>query len=148
MVDSAPAREKSRDLDRRREALERRRRGMPRPPLAPGAAVVLLLVALGLLVAAGSFFPRTSTGSANADRALGCAIVAAALGLRVLVSPGRHPVFVGIGGLAGIGLVVAGLIAPHDRAGTVALDVACGAMVVLAAVVCWGSPTRAPIEIR
>ncbi|CAN5520984.1 hypothetical protein BH11ACT8_BH11ACT8_28040 [soil metagenome] len=144
LIDSAPAREKSRSLDHRREAIERQRSRTPVPALAPGAGIVLVLMAIGLLVAAGAFFPHTSVGSANADRALGCAIVAAATGMRFLLSPGRHQVFAAAAGLAGGGLILSGVIASHDRAGTVPLDVTCGAVVVLAAIICWASPTPVP----
>ncbi len=141
-VRSPAARDRSRDLDERREAIVRQRARTPRPALAPLAAVVLLVVALCLLVSQGAFFPATAVGSANAERAVGGAIVSAAVGLRYLVSPGRHAVFALAGVLAAVGLILSGFLAEHDRGGTVAFLVTCGVVVLACSLVCLASPTR------
>lgn len=143
---SPEAREKARTLDLRRLELERRSAATPAPAFAPVGAVVLLLAAFGLLVASGAFFAHTAVGSANADRALGCAILAGAAGMRYLVSPGRHLVFATGALLGGLFLVLSGPLSPHDRPGTVALEVAVGTIVLLAAAVCLASPTSQDIR--
>jgi hypothetical protein len=42
--------------------------------------------------------------------------------------------------LAGIGLVLAALLAGHDRTGLAVVEAACGALAVLCAVACWVRP--------
>ncbi len=127
--------ETSRRLDRRRERIVADRAATSRPALAPLAGGALVLVAVVLLVAQGALYPTGATGQSNAGRALALAIVAAAVGLRYLVSDGRHLVFAAAALTAGAALVVSAFLAEHTRDATVGLEVVCGVVVVLSAIV-------------
>lgn len=141
-VEDRGVRETSRAMDRRREGLIQARAATPRPPLAPIAGGLLLLVALVLLVAQGNVYPREPAAQEDGQRALGLAIVAAAAGLRYLVSPGRHVFFGAAALLAGLALVLSGLLVDHLTQGPVVLEVATGVVTLVAAATALASPRR------
>lgn len=142
MIDDPEVRQRSRELDRRRRALERASHDAPRGPLAPLGAIVLVLVALFLLVAQWAIYPLGRTSQDNALRALGVGVVAGLAGLRILVGrPARHRVAALLALLAGVGLLVSALVLPHEIGATRVEEVVSGALVVLGAAVALVSPS-------
>lgn len=131
------ARSRSRELDRRRVALEQAARAAPRPALVRPAAGALLLVTLFLVVSQWELYPIGIPGQDNAGRSLGCAIVWGLAALRVLTAePGQtHRLSAGLAALAGLFLLLNGLLASHDRLSTEVAEVVCGALAVVAAAV-------------
>jgi len=132
----------SRAMDERREKIIEDRAATRRPPLAPIAGGVLLVVAIALLLAQGQVYPREPEAQVDAQRALGLAIVAAAAGLRYLVSPGRHVFFAAAALLAGVALVLSGLLVDHLTQGPVVLELVTGVVTILATATALASPRR------
>jgi hypothetical protein len=139
------ARRTSLELDRRRVALEQAARVAPRPAPVRPAAGTLLLIALFLVVSQWELYPIGIPGQDNAMRSLGCAIVLGLTGLRVLTAvPGqRHRISAGLAALAGLLLLLNGLLASHDRLSTGVAEVICGVLAVVAAAVTSSHETAA-----
>ena len=131
------SREKSRELDHRREALEQAAVEAPRPAMVRPAAGILLLIALLLLVSQWELYPIGIPGQTNANRSLGCAIVLGLAGLRILTSQPDQRVRVSsaLAALAGLSLILNGLLARHDRLSTAVAEGCCGALSWAAAAV-------------
>ncbi len=131
-VSTPTIRQTSRHLDHRRKALERASIEAPRPSLVPPVGGLLMLVALFLLVSQWGLYPVGLPGQTNATRSLGCAIVLALVGLRILTAQAdqRLRLSSGLAALAGLVLILNGCVARHDRLATSVVEVVCGAL-------CW-----------
>ena len=136
-VSTPASRQRSRELDHRREALERATIQAPRPSMVQPAAGLLLLVALFLLVSQWELYPIGLPGQSNATRSLGCAIVLALAGLRIVTAQPdqRLRISSGLAALAGLLLILNGSLAQHDRLATAVAEVVCGALSCVAAAV-------------
>lgn len=115
----------------------------PHVAWAPVAGWLLLLVTAVLLMSQWELVAPTATGRSNSFRDTGFAILLGLGGLRLAVAGGRHPIVAGITALAGIGLVLSGLLADHNHVGLAAVEVTGGFLAVLCSVIAWVSPTRA-----
>jgi hypothetical protein len=131
------SRQHARDTERRLDSLEQATTRTPRPYPTGPAAVLMLVVAAVLLVSQWELYPTELPGQTNANRALGCAIIVALCGLRILLGqPGAtHRISAALAGLAGLALLLNGLLAAHDRAAAAGAESICGALVDLAALV-------------
>jgi len=131
------SRHRVREDERRLDGLEQATIQAARPyPIGP-AGSVMLVVAGFLLVSQWELYPTGLPGQTNANRSLGCAIILALCGLRIVLGqPGQiHRVSAGLAGLAGLALLLNGLLAAHDRAATAGAESLCGALVLGAAIV-------------
>lgn len=131
------SRRRARQLEHRLDALEAATRQAPRPyPVRP-AAVALIVVAVFLLVAQWELYPTETPGQTNANRALGCAIVIAVCGLRVAVGQPHRPrrSWAAVAAVAGLLLLLNGLLSPHERFATALAECVCGGIVLLSAAV-------------
>lgn len=126
-------RRRARDTSRRTDELLEASQGMAPPAFDRVGGAFLLLGALLLWVAQG-LYPHTGTGQGNAMRSLLLAAVVALAALRILLGERPGPLASGIALLAGVTLVLFGLLAPHDRTATVALETGTGAWIVLGGV--------------
>ena len=126
----------------RRAVLEAARRA-PAPPLAPLAGATLLLVALVMVTAKWHLVAQTHTGRANGYRDMVCVILLGLAGLAPTLSVGRHLVSSVVAGLAGLGLLANGALAPHDSATLRWTELVLGVVTVVAAAVVALSPRPA-----
>lgn len=140
------SRRKSRELDHRRQALERAAIEAPRPSMVRPAAALLLLVAVFLLVSQRELYPTELRGQTNTGRSLGCVIVLALAGLRILTAQPGHRLRIssGLAALAGVLLILNGLLARHDRFATAVAEVICGALAFFAAAVVFTHEPQPP----
>lgn len=106
---------------------------------APVAGGLLLLVAAVLMMSQWELVAPSTTGRGNSFRDTGLAIVLGLAGLRLVVAPGRHAISVGITLLAGLGLVVGGLVADHDHVGLAILEFISGCIAILCSLTAWFS---------
>lgn len=142
MIDDPEVRQRSRELDRRRRALEQASHDAPRGPLAPLGASVLVLVAVFLLFAQWEIYPLGRTSQDNALRSLGVGVVSGLAGLRILVGrPARHRVAALLALLAGGALLFSAFVFPHEIHATRIDEGVSGVLVVLAATVALVSPS-------
>ena len=136
-LSSDAARRTSRAMDRRRLLLERAAHTAPRPGLVRPAAGLLLLAAVFLLVSQWELYPLELPGQTNAGRALGCAIVIGACGMHVLESGPRRPhrVAGASSAVAGLLLLLNGVLADHDARAVAAVETVVGLLICLAGAV-------------
>lgn len=108
------------------------RRREPPLPLPRISGWVLLLVTAVLIATQWELVSNDETGKSNSLRDTGLAILIGLAGLR-LVAVGRHPLATVIAAAAGIGLILGGFLAEHDRWGLAWVEVGCGVVAVVAA---------------
>jgi hypothetical protein len=120
----------------------------PAPPLAPVAGWSLVLMTIVVMASQWSWVARTATGHTTSGRDTVLAVVVGLCGLRLAIAPGRHRAAAGIALLAGLGLLVAGWTAAHDRSFAVATELTFGALTVVAAIAAWGSPWLGSPEVQ
>ena len=104
------------------------------------AGWTLLLIAAVLLVSQWELVAHTVTGRTNSYRDTAVTTVLALAGLRLAFAPGRHHIAAGLTALAGLGLVLNGLLAGHDHTGLTVLEVTAGAVALVCAVAATVSP--------
>ncbi len=142
MLSASAAQAESRAADRRlRELLDRSHRA-PGPPLAHGAAVVMLLVCVVLVWAQWGLYPPGHTAQENALRTAAVAVVLGLCGLRILAAHRPRRVAASLAVLAGVMLALFGPMAPHQQAGVAWTETALGTIIVLAALTALASPLR------
>lgn len=109
----------------------------PRPSPARPAGIVLVVVAAFLFVSQWTLYPPELPGQTNALRALGCAIVLAACGLRIALGrPHRsHRPSAAIAGVAGLLLLFNGFLSAHDSPVTPVTECICGSLVLVSAAI-------------
>lgn len=107
---------------------------------APLAGWVLLLSSVAILAAEWQMFAATQAGRNNDFRDTGLTVVLALTGLRLALSRGRHPVAVRVAALAGLCLILVGLLAGHDREAVAALEVVAGVVAILVSLTAGVSP--------
>lgn len=131
------SRRHARDAERRLDALEQATTHAPRPYPKGPAAIVMLVIAAILLVSQWELYPTEFPGQANANRSLGCAIILAMCGLRILLSQPEttHRISAGLAALAGLTLLLNGLLAAHDLTAAAGTECVCGALVLTAGLV-------------
>jgi peptidoglycan/LPS O-acetylase OafA/YrhL len=135
------AREDAMGSNDRTRALEAAATRRPPPHWSLAAGWVLMLVVAVLTAAQWELVAPTTTGRDNSFRDTGLSILLGLAGVRMLTARGaRHPVATAVTLLAGLGLVLAALLAPHDRTGLAVVEAACGALALLGAVACWERP--------
>jgi hypothetical protein len=133
---STPAsRRHARAVEARLDQLEAATAAAPRPYPVKPPAVILMLIALFLLVSQWELYPLEFPGQTNANRALGCAILFAACGLRIgFAQPlRRRRPSAGLAGIGGLALLCNGLLSPHDRSIMAVLESLCGLLAFLCA---------------
>ena len=113
---------------------------------APVAGWILLVVTIALTASQWELVAPTVTGRANSFRDTGLAILLGLTGLRTALAPGRHGIAATTAVLAGLGLVLGGLLAGHDHAGIAVVEVTSGCVAILCALSAYLSPT--PSEPR
>ncbi|MEZ0580553.1 hypothetical protein [Nocardioides sp. MH1] len=129
------SRRRARAVEARLDQLEAATAAAPRPYPVKPPAVILMLIALFLLVSQWELYPLEFPGQTNANRALGCAILFAACGLRIRFAQPlrRRRPSAGLAGVAGLALLCNGLLSPHDRLIMAVLESLCGLLAVLCA---------------
>ena len=137
MVRDPAAQRTARAATRTTAALESQRHAAVTPPWSPAAGWVLLLVTLVLVVSQWELVAHDATGRSNSYRDTGLAILIGLAGLRLALSPGRHVVAGTVAAVAGAGLVLGGLLAVHDDGGLAVVEVACGALALVAVIAGW-----------
>lgn len=115
---------------------------------APVAGWVLLLVVAVLVMSQWELVAHTATGRSNSFRDTGLAIVLGLAGLRLAVTPGRHSIAAGVTMLAGLALILGGLLADHDHVGLVIVEVTSGLLAMLCSLIAWIFPKPGPRELR
>lgn len=144
-----PLRDESADLVARRlRGLLRRSDQQSMPSLVPVAGWALLLVTLVLLWAQGTLVAQDPVGRTNSFRDTGVAILSGLVGLRVAMTPGRHPVGAALAAVAGGCLLLNGFLAQHHGTGLIVVEIACGAVAVLAAIAVWSTGPATPRDSR
>jgi hypothetical protein len=119
--------------------------------MATPMGVLLLLVAVALLVAQGTLTAHTTNGMTVSLNLTYIAIALGLVGFRIATVPGPHQIAVTVAVVAGLGTVLQGAIDrtagySTDRTAIVAIQIACGAVIVLAALAALGSPRPKPEE--
>jgi hypothetical protein len=109
--------------------------------VAPVAGWLLLLLTTVLTVSQWELVAMSAVGHDNSLRDTGAAIVLGLAGLRISLSPGPHPIATGLAGLAGTGLVVAGLLADHDHQALAVIEMAAGCLAAFCCVTAAVSPS-------
>lgn len=112
--------------------------------LARPAGATLMVVTLGMYVLVGSLVTSTPTGHTVALEDMGLSIVLAIAGFRLLTVPGLHPFAAGTALVAGVLLVLQGLLGTHGDSALGPIEATCGFLAVAAALTAWLS--RAPSE--
>ena len=108
---------------------------------APVAGWLLLLLGAVLTVSQWELVAPTATGRGNSLRDTAVAIVLGLAGLRIAVVPGRHRIATGLTGLAGIGLILAALLADHDHQSLAVVEAAGGCVAALCSLAAAASPS-------
>lgn len=142
MIRDRRVQEKSLERERARVALLAELTRFRHPALGPLGGWILIGVGVLLLVSQWTLYPLGSESQSNADRSLGVGIVAAFVGARFALSAGRHMPWFGAGFIAGVCSILGGALAGHQSGTTQWLEILCGAIVVVASVVCLTSPRR------
>lgn len=101
------------------------------PPLAPIAGWTLLGITALVVISQPWFLAPTATGRDSAFRDTGLVVLIGLAGIRIATGAGRRPMAVALATLAGIGLLLAGLFAQHDRTGLVIMETTCGVITVV-----------------
>jgi hypothetical protein len=117
------------------------------PALAPGAGWFLLGVAVVIVLTQPWLVGHTAVGRSSALRDGGLAIVVGLAGLRIAAGTGRQVLGVVVALLGGTGLLLGGLLAEHERTTLAVLEVVCGGLVVVAALLALARP-RAEASVR
>ena len=126
----------SADLDRRREVILAQGH-MARTPLALMGGWLVLAVAVLLLVAQWTIYPRGSTGQYTGLDSTYIAIVVALVGLRVVTARDEpHRVAAALGVLAGVVLAALAWLVPHESTGVAVFETLCAALLVLGSLAC------------
>ncbi len=97
------------------------------------AGLILLGVAVFLVLSQPWFIAHSATGRASAFRDVGLAVIVGLAGLRIATGLRTHPIAIGLAVLGGVGLVLGGVLAQHDRTSLATVEVICGAVAILAA---------------
>ncbi len=124
--------------------LEAATRPHPGVRWAPAAGWLLLVTSAVVTTSQWALVAHTPTGRHDNYLYAGVAVVLGLAGLRVVTAPGRHPVAVGASLLGGLVLVVNGLLGEHDNTGPATVEVSCGILAALCAVVAWWGTTPRP----
>lgn len=101
--------------------------------LTPLAGWLLLAVPALVFVAEPFFLDHGAVGRESAFRDEPLAIVIGLAGLWIAVGLGRHMIAVLVAGLAGAGLLLAAILAPHDWTGVDVIEAFCGVFTILVA---------------
>jgi hypothetical protein len=111
---------------------------------APVAGGMLLLVTAVLLASQWEGVTSTATGRGNSVRDTCLAVILGLGGIRLVTAPGRHLFAVVVSLLAGLGVVLGGLLADHKSSGLAIVEVSCGLVAVLCALTAYLSPAPPP----
>ena len=141
MVDNPDAQRDARRTAHTARALLAESYATPAPEWSPVAGWLLVLVTLVLVAPQWYLVAHDATGRANSFRDTGLAVLIGLAGLRFVVASGRHLASGGIAALAGVGLVLGGLLADHHRAGLAGYEVLCGAVTIGAVAAAWARPS-------
>lgn len=140
MVEDRHLRAAAQAVGERTQTLLGAPRGARSPGLAPVAGWSLVLAMMVAVSSQWEWVARTSTGHATSSRDTVLLTILALCGLRIGTARGPHRVSAAIAGLAGIGLVLAGSLAPHDRVAAGIIELGCGSWAIIAAATAWTSP--------
>jgi hypothetical protein len=100
----------------------------------------MLLVAAAFVLCAQVLYSHTPSGQNEAVRDLGIAVLVGLAGLRVLVSPGAHPIAACLAIAAGIGYLLLGFLSDHGATRIAAIEIAVGIWVIVGGLLCLSSP--------
>jgi hypothetical protein len=135
-----PLRDQNADVvSHRLRVILRRSDEQPMPSLVPLAGWALLLVCLVLLWAQGTLVAQDPVGRTNSFRDTGVAILSGLVGLRLAMTPGRHPLSAALAAVAGGCLLLNGFFADHHGTGLIVVEIACGSLALLAAIAVWST---------
>ena len=100
-----------------------------RPGLQKPAAWLLLIIAAWLICSQGVFYERTPVGRIGTLRAGGAGLLIALPALYLALVRGSR-VAAGLCALAGVGLILGGLLAAHDQTRSMVNEILCGVLVL------------------
>ncbi|MBA8803297.1 hypothetical protein FB382_001588 [Nocardioides ginsengisegetis] len=126
----------------RTDALLRARPTTSRP-LAPIAGWSLLGITTFVVVSQPWFLAHSANGHDSALRDTGLVILSGLAGIRIATGVGRHLMAVALATLAGLGLLLGGLFAQHDRTDLVIVETTCGVITIVLALAGGARPTPA-----
>lgn len=133
MVEDARLRAAAQAATERSEAVLAAAQAARPPVLAPVAGWSLVVAVVVVVSSQWDWVARTSTGHATSSRDTVLLVVLALCGLRIGIGRGSHRISALVAGLAGAGLLLAGVFGAHDRAAAAAVELGCGSLGVLAA---------------
>jgi drug/metabolite transporter (DMT)-like permease len=104
------------------------------------AGWTLLLVAAVLLVSQWEVVAHTATGRTNSYRDTALVVVLALTGLRLALTPKPHRVAAAVAGLAGLVLLLTGVLAGHDHTSLAVVEGTTGVLTLVCAAAAAFSP--------
>lgn len=143
-VTSLPARKDAIESNQRTRELEAAAQHPRNVRWAPVAGWLLVLITAVLIMSQWELVAPTATGRSNSFRDTGLAILLGLGGLRLAVAPGRHPIAASITLLAGLSLVLGGVLANHSHTGLAIVEVASGCLAILCSLIAYVSPAPDP----